>query len=266
MKKGNLTAKVKGNLENVIWACIAIASLIVFWQLLVSLTSLKNSFPAPMAVFNEFVSAFTNPIGKYTLLGHIGWSLYRVLVGFTIASVSGIIIGLLMGWSKFAEAAIKPIFEVFRPIPAIAWIPLAILWFGIGESTKYFIIFIGAFVNVTLNAYAGAKRVDPVLVGAARMLGAKDSQVFRKIILPSSVPQIFAGLQLGLSTSWMTVLAAEMVRSSEGAGWIIIMGQNTGNTVQIVVGMISIGIIGLVLATLMRVVERKLCAWNIRGT
>lgn len=266
MKRGDLTTKIKGNVEHFFWACVAIISLIVFWQLLVSFTAAKNTFPAPIEVFDALISALSNPIGKYTLLGHIGWSLYRVLVSFTIASVSGIIIGLLMGWSRLAEAAIKPIFEMLRPIPAIAWIPLAILWFGIGESTKYFIIFIGAFVNVTLNAYAGAKRVDPVLVGAAKMLGARDRQVFSKIVLPSSVPQIFAGLQLALSTSWMTVLAAEMVRSSEGTGWIIIMGMETGNTVQIVVGMISIGIVGLLLATLMRGVERKLCSWNIRGT
>ncbi len=251
--------------KRIFWAIVAFASIIILWQVVVTFTFAKATIPGPYKVFSEFFKSFYKAIGSYTILGHIGWSLYRVLVGFGIAAVLGIITGLSMGWSKLARAIISPIFEWLRPIPALAWIPLAILWFGIGESTKYFIIFVGAFTQVTLNAYAGAIQVDPVLSGAARMLGARESQVFTRIVLPSSVPQIFAGLQLGLSTSWMAVLAAEMVRSSEGAGWIIVMGQNTGNTTQIIVGIISIGLIGLLLATIMRGVEGKLCSWNIRG-
>lgn len=266
MQKSSFITKIKNNQENIFWAIVAFLLIIVLWQSVSAFTSAKDTLPGPSKVFQEFIKSFYTPIGLYTLSGHIGWSLYRVLVGFSIASVCGIILGLSMGWSKLIDAIFKPVFELLRPIPAIAWIPLAILWFGIGESTKYFIIFVSAFVNVTLNAYAGAKRVDPVLMGVAKMLGAKDRQVFTKIVLPSSVPQIFAGLQLALSTCWMAVLAAEMVRSSEGTGWIIIMGMETGNTTQILVGIISIAIVGLLLATIMRGVERKLCSWNIRGT
>ncbi len=266
MKTVQWRQKLKNDRQNIGWALLAFATILILWQALVSLTFAGTTLPGPSKVLSEFFRSFYIPIGQYTLLGHIGWSLFRVLVGFTIASVMGVIVGLAMGWSKLAKAIISPVFEWLRPIPALAWIPLAILWFGIGETTKYFIIFVGTFTNVTLNAYAGAIQVDPVLIGAARMLGAKKNQVFTRIVLPSSVPQIFAGLQLGFSTSWMSVLAAEMVRSSEGAGWIIIMGQNTGNTTQIIVGIIAIGLVGLLLATLMRGVERGLCSWNIRGT
>ena len=266
LQNNKLINKLKSNWQHIFWTVVAFATVIIIWQAAATLTYAKAILPGPDKVFSEFFKSFYIPIGRYTLLGHIGWSLYRVFVGFCIASTLGIIVGLAMGWSRFAEAVISPIFEWLRPIPPLAWIPLAILWFGIGETTKYFIIFIATFTNVTLNSYTGAKQVDPVLIGASRMLGAKGNQVFTRIVLPSSVPQIFAGLQLGLSTSWMAVLAAEMVRSSEGTGWIIIMGMNTGNTTQIIVGIISIGIVGLFLATIMRGVERKLCSWNIRGT
>ena len=149
-----------------------------------------------------------------------------------------------------------------RPIPPIAWIPLAILWFGIGETSKYFIIWLGAFINVTLNAWEGARRTDQTLIGAAQMLGAGKLQVFMKIILPSAMPQIFAGLQTAMSSCWMAVLVAEMVRSTEGVGWIIIRGTDTGNTAQIIVGMITIGVIGFLLASIMGWIERKVCSWN----
>jgi NitT/TauT family transport system permease protein/sulfonate transport system permease protein len=123
----------------------------------------------------------------------------------------------------------------------------------------------GGFAQVVLNTMDGAKRVDTTLVGAARMLGANKRQEFFKVILPSSVPYIFAGLQVSLSTSWMAVLAAEMVSSYEGSGWIIITGMNNGNTVQILIGMITIGVVGLGLAEIMRITERKLVSWKVHG-
>ena len=153
---------------------------------------------------------------------------------------------------------------MLRPIPTIAWIPLAILWFGVGETTMHFIIFYGTFTNVALNSYSGVMKVDPVLVGAAKMLGATDRQLLPKVILPGSVPSIFAGMQTGLSAGWMGVIAAEMVRSTEGLGWTIIMGQEIANTTQILAGMVAIAIIGLSLATTMRNLERRLCRWNER--
>ncbi|MHB1253305.1 MAG: ABC transporter permease [Candidatus Humimicrobiaceae bacterium] len=258
-------SKIKNNLNNIAWAVITIAAFVILWQLAAMLTGSEVMLPGPIRVLSLFIKSLYIPIGKYTLLGHMGWSLSRMMIGYSIGSILGIVIGLSMGWSKFVESIIKPIFEVLRPIPPLAWIPLGILWFGIGELTKYFIIFIGTFVTVTLNAYGGAQRVDPILLGAARTLGAKENQLFTKIVLPSSVPSIFAGLQVGLSNAWMAVLAAEMVRSTEGAGWIIIMGMQAGDTAQVMVGMIAIGLVGLLIINIVRGVETKLCAWNIRG-
>ena len=254
--------KNRVNFEKLGWIVFDVMLLFAGWMFIVTFTSVKNTFPTPSTVFQMLISSLYSPIGTHTIWGHILWSLYRVAVGFTLAAISGIIIGILMGTSKIAEAVIKPLFEFLRPIPPIAWIPLAILWFGIGETSKYFIIWLGAFINVTLNAWEGARRVDPTLIGAARMLGANKMQVFFKIILPSAMPQIFSGLQTAMSSCWMAVLVAEMVRSTEGVGWIIIRGTDTGNTAQIIVGMITIGIIGFLLANIMGKIERKVCSWN----
>ena len=185
--------------------------------------------------------------------------------GYLLACVIGIVLGLTMGWFPYVRAIFKPIFDLLRPIAPLAWIPLAILWFGIDEEYKYFLIFIAAFVPFTLNAYSGAVRVDKQLIGAARMLGASSRQVFFKIVVPSSVPSIFSGAQVALSNAWMTMLAAEMVRSSEGIGWLIIAGQNVNDMTQMIAGMLAIGIVGSLLAKGMRLLERRCLRWNNQG-
>lgn len=265
MKKIKFIFKSTIDRQAVLFAILGFAFVLIVWQLIHMGLSNKMLLPAPLEVLTAFIRSFYVPIGKLTLPEHMGFSLYRVVVGYSIAVVCGISLGLAMARSRTIEAAVMPIFEFLRPIPPLAWIPMGIIWFGIGETTKYFIIFVATFTTITLNAYTGARNVDPTLVGAAKMLGANNRQIFFTIVLPSSVPQIFAGLQVALSTGWMAVLAAEMVRSSDGAGWIIIRGMEVANTVQILVGMIGIGIVGFLLATIMRSVERKLCAWNIQG-
>lgn len=257
--------KKRIDFKSLLFGTLGIITLIVIWQIISTVITNKNALPSPQIVFSAFIRAMIVPIGPMTLPLHIGMSLLRVTIGYVVAAFLGITMGLLMAWSKTINAVIKPVFELVRPIPPLAWIPMAIIWFGIGETTKYFIIFIATFTTITLNAYSGAKRVDPVLIGAGKMLGSSQKQIFFRIVLPSAVPQIFAGLQVALSSGWMAVLAAEMVRSMDGAGWIIIRGMEVGNTTQILVGMIAIGIVGFLLATIMRLVERRLCAWNIRG-
>jgi len=248
----------------ILFAALSIITFLVVWHLSVSYTKIGKLIPTPFAVLEFFFQSFIKPIGRHTILMHAYISLRRVMIGYLTGIALGVIAGVGMGVSKTFEAMFKPIFEMLRPIPTIAWIPLAILWFGVGETTKHFIIFYGTFANVTLNAYSGVMRVDPVLLGAAKMLGATDRQLLPKVILPASVPSIFAGMQTGLSAGWMGVIAAEMVKSSEGLGWTIIMGQETANTTQILAGMVAIAIIGLLLATGMRTLERRLCRWNER--
>lgn len=241
---------------------ISISALFFLWHCATFGTNLGRIMPGPGEVIQAFLGSFIHPIGKYTIIGHTMWSLSRVMIGFTIASVLGVLIGLGMGWNRTVAAVFMPLIEMVRPIPAIAWIPLAILWFGLGETTKYFLIFLAAFFNVTLNSYRGATSVDPKLIGAARMLGTKENKIFFAVVLPASVPYIFAGLQIAITTSWATVVAAEMVRSSEGLGWLINSGREINDTVRIFTGIVAVGLMGFVFANIMREVEAKVCKWN----
>ncbi len=252
--------------KNVLCALISIFVFCLVWHLGTrNGTKLGELLPGPVETLSYFFRGFAANIGTYTMVGHMIWSFMRVFIGYVIAMLIGIPLGVAMGWSKTANAIFRPIFEVIRPIPPIAWIPLSIVWFGIGEGSKYFIIFLGAFTAMTINAYAGVTSVDEVLVGAARMLGADEKQVFINVVMPSAVPSIFAGLQIALSSSWGVVLAAEMIRSSEGLGWIIISGQNTNNNVQLLAGIIAVGVVGFASVLLMREIERRLCSWTERG-
>lgn len=248
--------------QSIIMAVLAVIAFLLVWELVSRFTSAKMFLPPASKILYEFFKSFAVPVGKYTMPMHIAVSLYRVGVAFIIATIAGIALGVSMGYSKTVEAIFKPIFEFVRPIPPLAWIPMSILWFGLGDQSKFFIIFLGCFTFITVNTYDGTKNVDPILIGAARMLGASERQVFTKIVLPSSVPYIFAGLQIAITAGWSAVVGAEMIRSDEGVGWLIVMGMTTGNTVQIMVGMVAIGVIGFILATLMSALERRLCAWN----
>lgn len=250
------------NRQSLLWVIISFSCLLIAWQLASLSSEGRLQIPSPGAVFAAFFESFVEPIGKNTIQEHAAISLGRVLLGFSVASVIGIVLGILMGVSEVVRAIVNPIFEFVRPIPPIAWIPLSILWFGLGSANKVFIIFIASFTYVTINAYEGARNVDPQLIGAAKMLGASRTRIFTHIIFPSSVPYIFAGLQIALGVSWAADVAAEIIYSQNGVGWIITMGMNNGNYTQIMVGIIAIGIIGYLLSTIMRAVEGRLCRWN----
>ena len=246
----------------IFYTIVSLLALLLIWELVARFTNASMFLPPASTILMNLFKSFVEPVGKYTMIVHIGISLYRVAVAFAIATVTGIALGVSMGYSRTLEALLKPIFEFIRPIPPLAWIPLAILWFGLGDKSKFFIIFLGCFCFITVNTYDGAKSVDPELMGAARMLGASERRVFFEIVLPSSVPYIFAGLQIAVTAGWSAVVGAEMVRSDEGVGWMIVRGMSTGNTIQIMVGMVAIGIVGFILANLTTALERRLCAWN----
>lgn len=266
MRARNQSNREFSRLTKIICGASSIIAFLVAWQVLVIASPVVHKLlPGPVQTIYSFIQSFFYPIGKYTMGLHLAVSLGRVLLGYILASIVGILVGVLMGWYKGFRAVVKPFIDVCRPIPAIAWIPISILWFGLGEVSRLFILFLSAFLVVVQNSFDGARRTDPVLIGAAKMLGAEERYIFRTIVLPGAVPQIFAGLQNALSVAWMAVLATEMIRSTEGIGWIIVMGMNDGNTLQILVGMIAISLMGFLLSITMRGVERKLCRWNIRG-
>lgn len=252
--------------KRVLGAVLSITLFIVFWFWGTRPgTSLGQLMPGPADVFNRFLSSFVNPIGRHNILMHAFYSLSRVLIGFAMGATAGVLLGILMGRYKPVEAIFKPLYLMIRPIPPIAWIPLAILWFGLGEVTKWFLIFLSTFNTVTMNVYDGARSVDKTLLGASKMLGATPMQTMRTVILPYTVPFIFAGFHTAVSVGWATVVAAEMVRSTEGVGWIIVNAMEVNNMVQVMTGIVAIGIVGYMLAIAMRKIEEVLCQWNLGG-
>lgn len=253
----------KERMVNGICAAASIGAFLCIWQLAAMYTSLGSLIPSPTDVVRYLFGG--KRIGRRGFVEHSLISLSRVLIAYSAACVVGIVLGLLMGWYPKAKAFFMPLFNLIRPIPPIAWTSLAILWFGLGEMPKWFIIFIAAFCNVVINAYDGARSVDLTLIGCARMLGAKDNQLFLRVVLPSAVPYIFAGMQIALSNSWAAVVAAEMIRASEGLGWVIVTGMSVNNMEQIFAGIVMIGIVGLLLSVIMRALEERFLRWNRSG-
>ncbi len=256
---------ITGKAEKYLWGLFSLLVFFVLWFIGSQVPGLDRLLPNPVSVAGFVLRGFIRPIGSLVMWQHILWSLSRVMVGYLLAVVTGVTLGFLGSWFKVGEAIIKPFYLLLRSIPSLAWIPLAILWFGIGERSKYYIIFITAVMIIMTNVMDGVKAVSPELLGVARMLGTKENRLFFRVVLPCAIPQIFNGLQVAIGSAWAAVLAAEMISSTQGVGWIIIAGQNSMNMIQIFAGILVIGIIGLLLASLMRGLEAKLCAWNVRG-
>ncbi len=255
--------------DPLIKACYAVAAFLIFgliWGFLANFTNIGQFLPGPIATLNYFFQHFIEKIGPGTIPYHAFMSLKRVVPAYVISAIVGVALGLLMAMYMPIDAIVRPIFSIIRPIPPVAWIPLAILWFGINDESKYFLISLATFVSVLQNAYDGAKSADPQLIGVAKMLGANDRALFTTVILPGAVPYIFAGLQLGLNAAWGQVVGSEMIRAVNGLGWIIIRGTDNNNILQELAGITAIGILGYVLAATMRFVESKLVRWNKRGT
>jgi NitT/TauT family transport system permease protein len=192
------------------------------------------------------------------------YSLYRVALGYVVASVLAIPLGLLMGWSARLLRLIRPLVEVVRPIPPLAWIPIAILWFGIGIKSAAFIIFLGAFFPILLNTIAGVLSINPILVEAARTLHAKEKDIFYKVLLPGSVPSIFVGMRIGVGIGWMTLVAAEFtgVKEGYGLGYMIMTARDIQRPDEILAGMLVIGLIGLLVDIGLRTIESRTIRWQ----
>jgi len=192
------------------------------------------------------------------------YSLYRVALGYAIAALLAIPLGLSMGWSPVLLRTTRPLFEVVRPIPPLAWIPIAILWFGIGIKSAAFIIFLGAFFPILLNTISGVLSIQPILLEAARTLHAKDKDIFLKVLLPGAVPSIFVGMRIGIGIGWMTLVAAEFtgVKEGYGLGYMIMTARDIQRPDEILAGMLVIGVIGLLIDIGLRTAESKTIKWQ----
>lgn len=249
---------------NFILPIISVILFLVIWQIMVDFQIIPSAYlPKPTALIDTFVFKLSNPQPEgATLLVSIFSSLQTSLTGFVVALFIGIPIGLVMGWYKGFDRFFKPILEIVRPIPPIALIPITILLMGIGFRAKAFIIFYAAFVPCVINSYTGIKLTNPTLINVAKACGASNFQIFMKVGIPSSLQMVFAGIRVGLGASWATLVAAEMLASSSGLGYMIQMGRLFARPDMIVLGMLIIGVIGFLLTAGLAYLEGRMAKWR----
>jgi len=253
----------KSILSRVVIGAISLVFFVMIWDR--AAASIRSPYlPLPYDVLKALISMLVFNQVDHTgrlMSEHISASVFRVLYGFVLAALVGVPVGLFTGWSWHVESATNPIIEVIRPIPPLAWIPFAIKFFGDPFNTV-FIVFIGAIFPTILSTVAGVKAIDPILVDAAKTLGATRSKLFTKVVVPSSAPSITTGLRIGLGVGWMCIVAAEMVGvKTGGLGYYILVMMDIGRFENVFAGMILIGIIGFIMVTAMSYLERRLSKW-----
>ncbi|MFN3824460.1 MAG: ABC transporter permease [Pseudorhodobacter sp.] len=212
--------------------------------------------PSPLEVWDRFTTLIDRRFAGATLPGHLAASFMRFAYGFLLAAAVGIPLGLLMGWFRLLDEIVSPIFDALRFVAPIAWVPFAALWFGTGIGGPIMIIFAGAFPPCLINAYRGAKFVDPRLIEAANMLGTPSHRVIREVLLPASVPSIISGLRVSAGLGWQSLVGAELIVASAGVGYMMVQGQANISTTTVMSGMVAIGLVGLALDAGLRLIER----------
>jgi len=242
------------------WRFLLPALLLVVWYVATDILNLTHPviLPSPTGV----VRAFMRLAGSGELLNNIGASLLRIFYANCAALLLGVPLGLAMGLYKPVERLCDGLLSLFRPIPPLAWVPLSILWLGIGTLSVVFITFLAAFFAVLVNTIAGAQSVDKQLVRAAQSLGAGQRRLMARVILPSVAPAIFTGFRVAIGVSWMSIVAAELIAAPSGLGYMIMYYREVLRTDAIIVGMLTIGVIGLAMDFGTRWLERRLLPWR----
>jgi len=246
---------------------ILAAALILIWEYISSIwlprvdATLVTLLPPPSAI----ALAARDLIASGDLPRHLWASLKRELVAFAFA-LAAIPLGIAMGWWKWVNEQVDPIIETLRPIPPIAWIPLSILWFGIGDAQNQFIIFLGIFFPILINTITGVKGIETNLIRASQSLGATQWHILRKVVLRAALPQILTGIRVGFGFGWMALVAAELVGASSGLGFLINDARSVLRTDIILLGMLTIGVTGFLIDIAVRKLARRLLPWSLAAT
>jgi taurine transport system permease protein len=218
--------------------------------------------PSPAAVYGKFVEAATVGVSNSTLLQHTSVSLGRVMGAFFLALVTAVPIGILMGVNRFARGLFDPIIEFYRPLPPLAYLPLVIIWFGIGEIPKVFLIYLAIFAPMAIAARAGVKSVSIEQIHAAYAMGGTSRQIIWHVILKAAMPEIFTGMRIGIGVGWTTLVAAEMIAASRGLGFMVLNAAQYLASDTVIMGIIVIGFFAVLFDTLLRYVERLVIPWK----
>jgi NitT/TauT family transport system permease protein len=252
----------KGRMRAALIGVISLVAFLIVWHLLtkyrVVLFVRFTNVPSPLAVYASFTKAIHDP----KFLMHVLLSCRRIIFGFSLATLVAVPLGLVMGRFKLIHEIVFPVSEVLRPIPAIAWVPMAIMLWPTNEQSIVFITFLGSFFPILVNTLHGMSLVDPVLVRAARCLGARETSIFREVYFPASLPHIFTGLTVGMGVAWVSLIAAEMISGQYGIGYFTWEAYSLVQYADIALGMIAIGVLGLTSSVLIRSAGRLAMPWG----
>lgn len=238
-------------IEKLVGPLIGLLCVLVVWQVAVIATE-TTIFPAPMLVAN----AVARLIERGVFWGYVADSLFRVGTGYILAVLTGLPLGILVGWFPTLDSALNPIIQMLRPISPLAWMPLAVIWFGIGNGAPIFLIYLGAFFPIVVSTANAVQSVPVVLLQTARNFGLSKPAILWRVVFPATLPRVLTGLRLALGIAWLVVVAAEMIAVDSGLGYLIIDSRNAGKRYDLVVaGMLVIGVIGLLLDLLLRRLE-----------
>jgi NitT/TauT family transport system permease protein len=215
----------------------------------------RRFLPLPWEVVERGYALLSRPFSGQTLQGHLAASMERYLLGFLMAAVVGVPLGLLMGWYRWLDNVVTPLFDGLRFVAPIAWVPFAALWFGTGIGGPMMIIFAGAFPPCLINAYRGARFVETRFIEAAQVYGASGPRVVYEILLPASMPSIIAGLRISAGAGWQSLIGAELIAANSGIGLMMVRGQGALDTSIVMVGMVAVGVFGLFIDFALRAVE-----------
>lgn len=241
-------------------SCASVIAFISVWYLVTAVLGIFASYtlPSPVAVLSAFIKKLTTKTPDGNVLGvHLLASLKIAFYGYGLGIVIGVPAGILMAWYEKVDLLVKPIFDLIRPIPPVGWIPIVILWLGISPTAQATVIFVSAVTPCVVNSYAGIKQMQVVHQWVAQTFGGSNIQILRKVAIPSALPMIFTGLKVSLGSSWMALVAAEMMAATKGLGYMIQMNRTMGRADNIIVGMITIGLVGAILTFILEKIEQR---------
>ncbi len=257
--------RVLGEGSSLVMNVMSVGAILLLWYAATHLGWIKPLFlPKPESIWFAFKQAVNGDLDSHTLWVHFLWSIYRVFSAFFLAVIIGIPIGIAMGVSRIARGLFDPPIEFYRPLPPLAYLPLMIIWFGIGEKAKIILLFLSIFAPVALAARAGVKSISQEQIQAARSMGASTWQVVWHVITPGALPEILVGLRIGMGVGWTTLVAAEMVAADAGLGKMVFNASNFLRTDVVILGILTIGIVAYAFELLMRWIERWAVPWKGR--
>lgn len=258
MKKEKRLSKSFNALPGSVWLLLSLLAGLLLWTSISLSKAGSMVFATPLEVLEKLMAKTKDG----TLWVHTGYSLFRVLAGFLLGFVCSVPVAFLMGWYMPIRKMIEPWIQFIRNIPPLAYIPLVIVGAGVGEKAKVIVIFIAAFLVMVVTIYQGVLNVDVTLIKAAKVLGGTDRTIFLKVVIPASTPFIFTGARLGLASALTTLVAAELTGASEGLGMMIQRASGYYDMATVLLGIVLVGIIGISLEKLVKLLERRLTGWQ----